>query len=338
MGFHRKYLFKYISIISYLLKSCFNKTKSRVILKTMLDDLRTKILFGLEISFKCVPYTILEKLVTQCYDRELIQEQNLDIHKCLFVSQEILNKFKLENMQWVFVNVMTRDSCSLPILHYNRIIVLNSFEESNCLLTSINLFNLCNCNHNCQVLMLRIIKPLIDYKPTITPKASISVMKPRIFNEDTQTLLDRVYYYYFSLPKCVSVGDIFKVDLKRCYPESKYLLNPSNISNIYFKVVDLEGMNKQINLYNCKSNFYIYTTITALTEVKCLTNTYLPMEKEYAINNLTNLSIKNYNDYILDIFPGGMSDNGKLLKSWIKPFIQPRDRGNLKLILFFYCI
>lgn len=337
MGIQRKYLFKYISIINYLLKSCFNRTKSQVLLKTILHDLRTKILFGSEIPFKCIPLSILEILVTQCYDNKSIQKHNLEIHKCLFVSQEMLNKFKLKNMQWVLVNVMTRDSCSLPILHYNRIIVLKSFQDSECLLTSTNLFNLCNCNNNCQVIMLRIIKPLIDYIPAITPKALISVMDPMI-DEDAQILLSKVFYNYFSLPKCVSVGDIFKLDLKRYYPEAEYLLKPSTISNVYFKIVDLGELNKQINVYNCKSIFYISSSITTLNEnIECVTNTYLPMEKEYAIQNLKNLNINNYNDYILNVFPGGMIDYGKLLVSWIKPFIQQRDTGNLKLIFIFSC-
>lgn len=334
MGIQRKYLFKYISIISYLLKSCFNRTKSQVLLKAILHDLRVKILFGLEMPFKCVPLSILEILVTQSYDNKSIQEHNLEIHKCLFVSQEMLNKFKLKNMQWVLVNVMIKDSCSLPILHFNRIIVLNSFQGSECILTSTNLFNLCNCNNNCQVIMLRIIKPLIDCTPAIASKASISMMYPMI-DEDAQMLLNKVFYNYFSLPKCVSVGDVFKLDIKRYYPEVEYLLKQSTISNVYFKIIELGELNKRINVYNCKNSFYISSSVTILNEnMKCVTNTYLPVEKEYAINNLKNLNIDNYNDYILNVFPGGMTDYGKLLVSWIKPFIQQRDTGNFKLICF----
>lgn len=327
MGFQRKYLFKYIAIISYVLKACFNRTKSQVILKTIVHDLRIKILFGSEISFKCVPDNVLEMLLAQSYDNESILKHYLQIDKCLFVSQETLNKFKLENIQWVLVNVKTRNSYSLPVLHYNRIIVLNNFKETECLLTSTNLFNLCNCDNNLEVQMLRIIKPLIDYEPKITQKVSISVMKPVLVSDKSQTLLDKVIYNYFSIPKFVSVGDILKLDLIRCYPEAKYLEKPSNISFVYIKIVESEKIIKKINFYNCKSNFYISNLGTKLTENTCLFNTYLPMKKECAINDLKNLNINNYNDFIINIFPDGMEDEKDALVSWIKPFVQQTHKG-----------
>lgn len=299
----------------------------------MLRDLRVNILFGTEIKFKCVPDNILEKLVTQYYDNITILKHNLEIHNCIFVSQETLNKLKLNNMQWVLVNVKTTVSCSLPLSHYNRIIVLNSYTESDCILTSTNLFNLCNCNHTCQVCLLRIIKPLRDFEPKITPKVSISVMKPLAFNAETQKLLDKILYNYFSLPKCVSIGDILKLDLKKTYPETEYLVEPTSITIYYIKIVEVEERSVQVNLYNCKNKFYISNLHTKLNEVQYSTNTYLPMEKEFAINNLKNLSINNFNDFILNIFPGGMNDEGELIVSMIKPFIQ-QIRSGEKFIIF----
>lgn len=328
MGYQRKYLFKYISILNYVLKSCFNQIKAQAILKTLLHDLKTKILLGSEIPFKCLPDNILEKLITQCYNNKLIQKQNLQIHKCIFVSPEVLNKLNLNNFQWVFVNVLTKNSSSLPVLHYNKIVVLDSFKRSECLLTSTNLFNICNCDHTCQVLMLRIVKPMIDNEQKITKKASISVINPLVFNEDTQTILDKVLNNYFSLPKFVSVGDIFKLDLNKCYPEVDYLIKPSKMSYVYIKIVELEGKNVQINVYNCKKNFCISNLCTTLNQVDSLTNTYLPMEKEFAINNLKNLDVNNYNDFILNVIPGGMNDDGDILVSWIKPFIYQRHTGD----------
>jgi len=161
-------------------------------------------------------------------------------------------------------------------------------------------------------------------------------MKPILVNEESQILLDKVIYNYFSFPKFVSVGDILKLDLIKCYPEIKYLNNPSNISLFYIKIVESKKMNKNINLYNCKSNFYISNSCTKLTGIECLFNTYLPMKKECAINNLKNLNINNYNDFILNIFPDGMEDEIDVLVSWIKPFIQQKRKGNLSLI--FLCV
>ncbi|XP_060857550.1 peroxisomal ATPase PEX6 [Metopolophium dirhodum] len=338
MAIQRKYLFSYISFINYVLKSCFNRTKSLVIRSTMLRDLRVNILFGSEIQFKCVPDNILEKLVTHYYDNITILKHNLEIHNCIFVSQETLNKLKLNNMQWVLVNVKTTGSHSLPLSRYNRIIVLNSYKESECILTSTNLFNLTDCNHTCEVCMLRIIKPLKDFEPKITPKVSISVMKPLIFNAETQKLLDITLNNYFSLPKCVSVGDIIKLDLKKSYPETEYLLEPTSISIYYIKIVEVEERSVKINLYNCKNKFYISSLHTKLNEVQYSTNTYLPMEKEFAINNLKNVNIINFNDFILNIFPGGMNDEGELIVSMIKPFIQQSltDFQSLKPIFLVY--
>jgi hypothetical protein len=176
--------------------------------------------------------------------------------------------------------------------------------------------------------MLRVIKPLKDFEPKITQKVSISVMKPLIFNAQTQILQDKILYNYFSLPKCVSIGDILKLDLKKSYPEAEYLLEPTSISIVYIKIVDLEERSVQINLYNCKNKFYISNLHTKVNEVQYSTNTYLPMEKEFAINNLKKLNINNFNDFILNIFPGGMNDEGELIVSMIKPFIQQRRTGN----------
>jgi hypothetical protein len=294
----------------------------------MFHNLRVNILFGSEINFKCVPENILEKLVTHHYDNITILKYNLEINNCIFVSQETLDKLKLNNMQWVLVNVKTINSHKLPMSHYNRIVVLTSYKESECILTSTNLFNLCNCNHTCQACMLRVIKPLKDFEPKITQKVSISVMKPLIFNAQTQILQDKILYNYFSLPKCVSIGDILKLDLKKSYPEAEYLLEPTSISIVYIKIVDLEERSVQINLYNCKNKFYISNLHTKVNEVQYSTNTYLPMEKEFAINNLKKLNINNFNDFILNIFPGGMNDEGELIVSMIKPFIQQRRTGN----------
>lgn len=330
MGSQRIYLWKYISVISYVLRSCYNRTKSQELINILFHDLRTRILFGSKIAFKCVPETILEKLVTHCYADKAVLKNSLQIHKCLFISQETLNKLQLNNLQWILVNVMTTDNYCLPVLHCSQIVVLDSFHESECLLTSTNLFNLCNCNHSCKVLMLRIIKPLIDYKPKTTQKVSISIVKPLVFNEDSQIIIDKAIFNYISLPKFVSVGDILKLDLNKCYPESKYLVRLSNVSIIYIKIIELEGINKLAHLYNCKSHFYITNLQTKLIEVKCLTNTYLPEEREYGVNNLEKLSINNYNDFILKVFPGGMKDDGELLVSWIKPFIQQKHTGDLQ--------
>jgi len=181
--------------------------------------------------------------------------------------------------------------------------------------------------------MLRIIKPLKDFEPKITPKVSISVMKPLIFNSETQKLLDKTLYNYFSLPKCVSVGDIIKLDLKKSYPETEYLVEPTSISIYYIKIVEVEEKSVQVNLYNCKNKFYISSLHTKLNEVQYSTNTYLPMEKEFAINNLKNLNIINFNDFILNIFPGGMNDEGELIVSMIKPFIQQSLTGD-KFMIF----
>lgn len=333
MGFQKKYLFKYISIISYVLKACFNRTKSQVILNTLLNDLRVKILYGSQIPFKCVPDNIIEKLVTQSYDNKSIRKHCLQIDKCLFVSQETLIKFNLNNMQWVLVNIMTSSEFKLPILHYNRIVILNSYNKSECLLTSTNLFNLCNCNNTSQVLKLRIVKPLVDFEPNITKKISISIIKPLSFNENTQKLLDTTLYNYFSILKFVSVGNLLKLDLNKCYSGTEYLLEPPNSSIVYIKIIELEGKNMQSYLYNCKNSFYVSNLHTKLNEVQYLTRTYLPMEKEYAINNLKNMSIVNYNDFVLKTFPDGMEDKGELLVSWIKPFIQENRKGRLSSIL-----
>lgn len=319
-----------------MLKTCFTRSKSPLILKTLLNDLKVKILYGSQISFKCVPDNILEKLVTQCYGNELILKHCLQIEKCLFVSQETLNKFKLNNMQWVLVNAMAEDVCSLPVLHYNKIIVLNSYKESECLLTYTNLFNLCNSNNTCHVLMLRIIKPLMDYKPKITKKVSISVTKQLVFNDHSQMLLDRALYNYFCLPKFVSIGNIVKLDLNKCYPETEYLVKPSNTSITYIKIVQLEGQNRLLRFYNCKSSFYVSSLHTKMSEVKCLTNTYLPIETELPIFNLENLNVNNFNDYILNAFPGGMNGKGESLISWIKPFIHQKNKSELNLL--FSCI
>ncbi|KAF0763210.1 peroxisomal biogenesis factor 6 isoform X1 [Aphis craccivora] len=338
MAIQRKYLLKYISLINYVLKSCFNRSKSQVIRSKMLHDLRVNILFGSEIHFKCVPDNILEKLVTHHYDNITILKHNLEIHNCIFVSQETLDKLKLNNMQWVLVNIKTTDSHSLPMSHYNRIIVLTTYKESDCILTSTNLFNLCNCNHACQACMLRIIKPLKDFEPKITQKVSISVMKPLVFNAETQILQDKILYNYFSLPKCVSIGDILKLDLKKSYPEAEYLVESTSISIFYIKIVDLEEKNVQINVYNCKNKFYISNLHTKLNEVQYSTNTYLPIEKEFAINNLKILNINNFNDFILNIFPGGMNDEGELIVSMIKPFIYQKctDFESLRPVFLVY--
>lgn len=329
MGFQKKYLFKYISIISYVLKACFNRTKSQVILNTLLHDLRIKILYGSQIPFKCVPDNIIEKLVTQSYDNKTIKKFCLQIDKCLFVSQETLIKFNLNNLQWVLVNVMTSSEFKLPILHYNRIVILNSYNKSECLLTSTNLFNLSNCNNTSQVLMLRIVKPLMDFEPNITKKVSISIIKPLLFDESIQKLIGTTLYNYFSILKFVSVGDLLKLDLNKCYSGAEYLLKPSNSSIVYIKIIELEGKNMQSHFYNCKNSFYVSNLHTKLNEIQYSTHTYLPMEKEYAINNLKDISIVNYNDFVLKTFPGGMEDKGKLLVSWIKPFIQQNRNGKL---------
>ncbi|KAE9525240.1 hypothetical protein AGLY_014308 [Aphis glycines] len=304
----------------------------------MLHDLRVNILFGSEIHFKCVPDNILEKLVTHHYDNITILKHNLEIHNCIFVSQETLDKLKLNNMQWVLANIKTKDSYSLPMSHYNRIIVLTSYKESDCILTSTNLFNLSNCNHTCQAYMLRIIKPLIDFEPKITQKVSISVMKPLVFNAETQILQDKILYNYFSLPKCASIGEILKLDLKKSYPEAEYLVESNSISIFYIKIVDLEEKNVQTNVYNCKNKFYISNFHTKLNEVQYSTNTYLPIEKEFAINNLKILNMNNFNDFILNIFPGGMNDDGELIVSMIKPFIYQRytDFESLKPVFLVY--
>ncbi|XP_060844894.1 peroxisomal ATPase PEX6 [Rhopalosiphum padi] len=338
MAIQRKYLLKYISFINYVLKSCYNRSKSQVLRSKMFHNLRVNILFGSEINFKCVPENILEKLVTHHYDNITILKYNLEINNCIFVSQETLDKLKLNNMQWVLVNVKTMDSHKLPMSHYNRIVVLTSYKESECILTSTNLFNLCNCNHTCQACMLRVIKPLKDFEPKITQKVSISVMKPLVFNAQTQILQDKILYNYFSLPKCVSIGDILKLDLKKSYPEVEYLLEPTSISIVYIKIVDLEERSVQINLYNCKNKFYISNLHTKVNEVQYSTNTYLPMEKEFAINNLKKLNVNNFNDFILNIFPGGMNEEGELIVSMIKPFIQQRrtDFQSLKPIFLVY--
>jgi len=161
-------------------------------------------------------------------------------------------------------------------------------------------------------------------------------MKPVLVNEESQILLDKAIYNYFSLPKFVSVGDILKLDIIECYPEAEYLEKPSNISFIYIKIIESRKMNRNVNLYNCKSNFYISNSCTKLTEIECLFNTYLPMKKECAINNLKNLNINNYNDFILNIFPDGMEDERDVLVSWIKPFIQQKNIGNLSSIFFMF--
>lgn len=333
MGFRRKHLLKYILIISYVLKSCFNRTKSQNLLKILFRDLKAKILFGSEIAFKCLPENILEKLVTNCYDDNTIIKNSLQINKCLFISQKKLNELKLKNLQWILVNVKTTGNNCLPVLHYNRIVVLHSFNESECLLTSTNLFNICNCDHTCQVLMLRIIKPLIEYEPQISLKVSISIIKPLVFKENTQILIDEAIQNYFSLPKCVSVGDMMKLDLNKCYPEIEYLVKLSDSSMTYIKIIEIEGINStkvytQPQLYNCKSSLYTINSRTKLIEVKYLTNTYLPMEKEYGINNLNNLNVNNYEDFLLNVFPDGMNDEVKQLVSWIKPFVQQKRSGD----------
>jgi hypothetical protein len=238
-------------------------------------------------------------------------------------------------MQWVLVNVKTTESSALPVLYYNKIIVLNAFEESKCLLTSTNIFNLSNCDHTAQAIMLRIIKPLRDYEPKITKKVSISVVKPLVYHDSSQILLDKVFYNYFSLPKFVSIGELLKLDVKKCYPEFKYLAKPSSNSIVYIKIIELEGKNEQIYFYNCKSSFNISNLYSKLNEVKCFTNTYLPAEKEYSINNLKNLNIHNYKDFILNVIPGGMNDEGELLMSWIKPFILQKHTGYKSSIFSF---
>lgn len=298
-------------------------------MKNILEALKVKILFGIEIPFKCLPDIILERFLTNSYDMETILKHSIQIHKCIFVSEETLNKLKLNNMQWVLVNVLTSDPCkSRPVSYYNRIIVINSFKESECLMTSSNLFNLCNRNNYCEVLMVRIIKPLMDYEPKISQKALVSLMKPFNYNDTIQKILDKVFYNYFSLQKFVSVGDILSIDLNKCYPEAQYLLKPLDMSVIHIKIVQLEGENMPFNLYNCKSNYYISSLHTQLNEDKNFNNTYLPMEKLCTIHNLKHLNINNYNDYILNIIPGGMDDEGELLVSWVKPFIQQRNTGD----------
>lgn len=336
MGFRRNYILKYISIVNYVLKVCFNKDKSQIIMKNILQELKVKILFGIEIPFKCLPDIILERLLTKSYDRKTILKHSIQIHKCIFVSEETLNKLKLNNMQWVLVNVLTTsDSCkNRPVSYYNRIIVINSFKESECLMTSNNLFNLCNRNHYCEVLMVRIIEPLMNYEPKMSQKALVSVMKPLDYNEAMQTILDKVFYNYFSLQKFVSEGDILSIDLNKCYPEAQYLLKPLDMSVVHIKIVQLEGETMPFNLYNCKSNYYISSLHTKLNEDKSFNNTYLPMEKLCTINNLKHLNINNYNNYILNIIPSGMDDDGELLVSWVKPFIQQSNTGNF----FFSCL
>lgn len=331
MGLQRKYLIKYISLISYILKACFNKTKTQILMKILLHNIKNYIIFGSEISFKCVPDDILEKLITKCYDDKKILKYSLQIHKCLFVGPDTLKQFNLYNMQWVFVNIMTKESTSLPVLHYNRIVLLDDLKESKCLLTSTNLFNLSNCNLTSHVIMLRIIKPLINYEPKLTRNVSISVINS--FNEDTQLILDQVLYNYFSLQKFVSEGDVFKLDFNKCYPEAKYLLKPSNTSIAYIKIIKVEENNKHIILYNCKKSAYISNLHTKLNEVKFLINTYIPTEKEYTINHLKNLNINNYNDYILNVIPDGMYNDAKLLISWIMPIIQQRHTGTYVIVI-----
>lgn len=330
MQFQRKYLFKYISIISYVLKSCFNGARAQIILKTILHDFRVKILFGSQISFRCIPDNIAENLLTQCYDNKTILKHCLQVDKCLFISQETLTKFKLDNLQWVLVNVMTDNPCRIPVLHYNRVVVLNNYNKSICLLTSSNLFNLCNCNNIHQVFMLRIIKPLLNYKPSIAKKMSISVIKPFLFDEDMQIVLDKALYNYFSVSKFASVGNLFKLDLNKFYSGAEYLIKPSS-SIVYIKVVEFEGRKAQIDFYNCKSSFYVSNLHSKLNEVQYLTNIYLPIEKEFAINNLEDLNINNFNDFMLNAFPDGINYDGELLVSWIKPFMQHKHKkGDVK--------
>lgn len=326
MGFQRKYLIKYISLISYILKSCYNKTNSQILLKTIFHDLKYKILFGSEIHFKCVPDDILDELVTHCYDNKSILECSLQIHKCLFVSQDTLKKLNLCNMQWVLVNVKDSSSNCLPISHYNRIVVLDNFKEFGCLLTSTNLFNLTDCNFNSQPIMLRIIKPLIDYKPTITKNVSISVINS-LFNVDAKIILDKVLYNYFSFQKFVSEGDIFKLDLNKYFSESNYLLNPQDSSIVYIKIILAKENNAQINLYNCKKSFYISNSHSNLNEIKLPINTFFPMEKQFAISDLKDININNYNDFILNVVPDGLHHVSKLFISSILPFIQQRYTG-----------
>ena len=106
---------------------------------------------------------------------------------------------------------------------------------------------------------------------------------------------------------------------------------------IIIKIVEVEERSVPVNLYNCKNKFYISNLHTKLNEVQYSTNTYLPMEKEFAINNLKNVSINNFNDYILNIFPGGMNDEGELIVSMIKPFIQQSHTGD-KFYIIYYLI
>ncbi|VVC42532.1 Hypothetical protein CINCED_3A000061 [Cinara cedri] len=188
--------------------------------------------------------------------------------------------------------------------------------------------------------MLRIIKPVMDYEPKMSQKALICLMKPLVFNEATQVLLDKVLYSYFSLQKFVSVGDVLPIELNKCSPEAQYLLKPMNNSVLYIKIIELEGKNNKLSVYNCKSHFYISSLHTKLNEDKSFISTYLPMEKVYGINNLKNLNINNYNDYILNTIPDGMNNEGKLLVSWIKPFIRQKnfDFSLLKPVFLVYGI
>lgn len=321
MQFQRKYFLKYISIISYVLKSCFNGTKAQSILNTILNDFRTKILYGSPISFKCVPDIIAESILTQCYDNKTILKNCLQVDKCLFISQEVLTKLKLDNFQWVLVNIMIEDSCRIPMSHYNRVVVLNNYDKVNCLLTLTNLYNLGSCNNTHQILMLRIIKPLIHFKPNIAKKVSISVIKPFLIAEDMQIVLDKALYNYFSCSKLASVGNIFKLDLNKFYSGAEYLIKPLS-SIFYFKVVELEVTDVQTHFYNCKNSFYISSLHSKLNEIHYLTNIYLPIEKEFAVSNLEYLNINNFKDFIINVFPDGINHNAELLVSWIKPFMQ----------------
>ncbi|XP_050530872.1 peroxisomal biogenesis factor 6 isoform X2 [Daktulosphaira vitifoliae] len=318
----KKSFLKYIVITLYILKLCQNTNQVKKIIRRLLYDLKLRVLFGLEVPFKCVPEKILEKLLNNSYNLKIIMKYPLHIHKCIFISQHMLDELKLTNFQWVFMNVCFNKSYKLPILHYNRVIVLKDLKERNCILTSTNLFNLKNCDPSCNVFKLRLIKPLVENEPKISQEASIIVSKPFNFNNSMQKLIDKAFFNYFTFPIFVSVGDVLHIDLNKWYPENKYLINPSMTHSFYIKILNLKGKCTNETLYNFKKSAYITNKQTKLIEVQCLNNMYLPSQFYYLTNNSNNMKINNYNDYLINIIPDGLQDYGEVIKSWIQPFIS----------------
>ncbi|XP_050438295.1 uncharacterized protein LOC126844272 [Adelges cooleyi] len=315
------FFFKLARMICYVLRICFNRDQAAAIIKELFLDL-IEVLFGLELPFKCIPDNVLEKLLIDGYGHQIIKKYSLNIHKCIFISKTLFDEYKLKNMEWVMMNVKIKDSNKLPVLHLNRILVLCDLKENTCLLTSTNLFNIKNCDNSSCVEKLRLVVPLKIIKPKIAEEASIAVSKPFDFNDDTQTLLDKAFYNYFSHLKFVSVGDVFKIDLNQWYPESEYLIKPSRATSVFIKIVNLNGKSADDIVYKSRRSYYISNTQTKLVEVKCLDNTYLPRDMYYSPYDTTDINIDNFNNYLLDVLPDGMTIYGKVLESWIQPFIS----------------